>query len=160
MKIIPNPAFTHDISKFKQLLSLDDSKNIFKFENNFLNEDTETIAIKTRSLLGILFYLSHAVEVPEIDIENGVVQTTTYSDSAIFDWSKYVSRTLLNVHCTKSRPNDAFVSTYYRDHWFFIKNNDINSKSTFLFLSLLFQLQAGEASSYDVAPLLTIPVSR
>lgn len=160
MKIIPNPAFTHDISKFKQLLSLDDSKNIFKFENNFLNEDTETIAIKTRSLLGILFYLSHAVEVPEIDIENGVVQTTTYSNSAIFDWSKYVSRTLLNVHCTKSRPNDAFVSTYYRDHWFFIKNNDINSKSTFLFLSLLFQLQAGEASSYDVAPLLTIPVSR
>lgn len=48
MKIIPNPAFTHDISKFKQLLSLDDSKNIFKFENNFLNEDTETIAIKNQ----------------------------------------------------------------------------------------------------------------
>lgn len=48
IKIIQNPSFTHDISEFKQLLSLDDSKNIFKFENNVLNEDTETIVIKNQ----------------------------------------------------------------------------------------------------------------
>lgn len=159
MKIIPNQTFESEISKFKQLLSLNESKNIFKFENNFLNEDDETLVIKTRSFINILFYLSHAVEVPASDIENGIVQTTVCSDGTMFDCSKHTGGTLLNVHCSKSRPDNAFVSTYCHDHWFFIKNNDLNSKSTFLLLSLLFQLQAGEASSNEVSPMLTIPVS-
>lgn len=160
MQIDQNPSKTLEIAEFKRLLSLDDSKNTFKFENDFLKEDGETLVVKTRSLMGILFYLSHAVEVPENDIKNGIVQTTIDDDGNQFDWSKNASGTLLNVHCSKERPDDAFVSTFYRGHWFFIKDNDLHSKSTFLFVSTLFNLQAGEASSNDVEPMLTIPISR
>lgn len=160
MHITENASQAEKISTFKRLLSIDDSKDAFKFANNFLVEDGETLAVKTRSLMGVLFYLSHAVEVPEEDIASGVVQTTIDEEGNTFDWTQNASGTLLNVHCSKERPNDAFVSTFYRGHWFFIKDNDLHSKSTFLFVSTLFNLQAGEASSNDVEPMLTIPISR
>lgn len=149
-----------DITKFKQILGLDQNKNEFFFDSNFLKTSSNGLVVRTRSLMGILFYLSHAVDVPVEDIDNGVVQTTVMEDGSVFDWSQNASGTLLKVHCSKEKPNNAFVATYYRGHWFFIEDNDLHSKSTFMFVSMLFSLQAGEASSSDVVPMLTIPVGR
>jgi hypothetical protein len=89
-----------------------------------------------------------------------VVQTTVDSDGYAFDWSKNASGTLLRVHCSKEKPMNPFVSTFYRNHWFYISDDDLHSKSTFMFISMLFNLQAGEATANDVAPMLTIPVSQ
>ena len=107
----------------------------------------------------MLFYLSHAVEVPEEDVSNGFVQVTVDKSGEVFDWTANASGTLLKVHCSDKRPEHAYVSTRYRGHWFYINDNDLHSKSTFMFISTLFNLQAGEASSADIAPTLTIPVN-
>jgi hypothetical protein len=160
MRIKQTAANREDVVKFKQILGLDQNKNEFPFESNFLKASSNGMVVRTRSLMGILFYLSHAVEVPPEDIENGLVQTTIAEDGSVFDWSKNASGTLLKVHCSKEKPNNAFVASYYRDHWFYIEDNDLHSKSTFMFISMLFNLQAGEASSADVVPMLTIPVGR
>ncbi|MDR2628529.1 MAG: hypothetical protein LBC30_00830 [Puniceicoccales bacterium] len=160
MRIKQNTANNADVTKFKQILGLDQNKNEFFFDSNFLKTGSNGLIVRTRSLMGVLFYLSHAVDVPVEDIENGVVQTTVAEDESVFDWSQNASGTLLKVHCSKAKPRDAFVAAYYRNHWFYIADSDLHSKSTFMFISMLFNLQAGEASSADVVPTLTIPVGR
>jgi hypothetical protein len=160
MRIKQSTANNADVIKFKQILDLDQNKNEFFFDSNFLKTGSNGLVVRTRSLMGVLFYLSHAVDVPFEDIENGVVQTTVAEDDSVFDWSQNASGTLLKVHCSKDKPRDAFITTYYRGHWFYIADNDLHSKSTFMFVSMLFNLQAGEASSADVVPMLTIPIGR
>ena len=147
-----------DERELKSVLGNEKRKNEYYFSTNFLKRQGDAIAVQTRSLMGVLFYLSHAVEVPEEDIANGLVQVTVDRDGKVFDWSA-ASGTLLKIHCSDERPKDAYISTRYRGHWFYINDNDLHSKSTFMFISTLFNLQAGEASSADVAPTLTIPVN-
>jgi hypothetical protein len=160
MRIRPNANNAKTVAEFKGILGLDQGKNEFTFEGNFLKSSGEGLVVRTRSLLGILFYLSHAVEVPPEDVEGGIIQTTVDTDGKIFDWTENASGTLLKIHCSKTKPQDAFVATHYRGHWFYVKDSDLHSKSTFMFVSMLFDLQAGEASSADVAPMLTIPIGQ
>lgn len=148
-----------DIRELKNILGIDSNKNEYCFSTNFLKRQGDVIAVQTRSLMGVLFYLSHAVEVPEEDVSNGFVQITVDKSGEVFDWTANASGTLLKVHCSDKRPEHAYVSTRYRGHWFYINDNDLHSKSTFMFISTLFNLQAGEASSADIAPTLTIPVN-
>ena len=152
-------SWREDIRELKNILGIDSNKNEYCFSTNFLKRQGDVIAVQTRSLMGVLFYLSHAVEVPEEDVSNGFVQVTVDKSGEVFDWTANASGTLLKVHCSDKRPEHAYVSTRYRGHWFYINDNDLHSKSTFMFISTLFNLQAGEASSADIAPTLTIPVN-
>ncbi|MDR1401502.1 MAG: hypothetical protein LBI81_00905 [Puniceicoccales bacterium] len=158
MRIKENAAKNKRIETFKDMLGLDQKQNEFRFESNFLKSSGKDLIVRTRSLMGVLFYLSHAVDVPDDDVKRGVVQTTFNADGSVFDWANNASGTLLKVRCSKSKPENSFISVHYRNNWFYIEDNDLHSKSTFMFISTLFNLQAGEASSADVVPMLTIPV--
>ncbi|MDR3144080.1 MAG: hypothetical protein LBT64_01095 [Puniceicoccales bacterium] len=158
LRLKPSASKNVDVIEFKRLLGLDQNKSEFRFEGNFLKASANDIVVRTRSLMGILFYLSHAVDVPEEHVQKGLVQTTICADGSVFDWANNASGTLLKVHCASERPAGAFVATRYRGHWFYIDDDDLHSKSTFMFISTLFNLQAGEASAADVMPMLTIPV--
>jgi hypothetical protein len=160
MRIKDGTAKNRDVVAFKKILGLDQGKNEFRFENNFLKSSGDGLVVRTRSLMGVLFYLSHAVEVPQEDIDRGIVQTTIDASGNVFDWTKNASSTLMRVRCSKNKPGNAFISTCYRGHWFYIDDSDLHSKSTFMFVSTLFNLQAGEASASDVAPMLTIPLGQ
>jgi hypothetical protein len=160
MRIKDGAMKTSAVAELKKMLGLDQNNSDFRLETNFLRASTEDIVVRTRSLMGILFYLSHAVEVPVEDVEHGIVQTTFDGEGAVFDWSQNASGTLLRVHCSKDEPKNAFVATRYRGNWFYINDDDLHSKSTFMFVATLFNLQVGEGSPADIAPMLTIPVAK
>ena len=113
------------------------------------------IPVVTRSLMGVLFYLSHSIEVPEDDIEEGRVTLTRNSDDSPFDWSE-VTEGLLQVRTGSWKPGNASVRIRYRGAWFYVDDSDLPSKSTFSFLTQLLALQSGEVKSS--APVLTIPI--
>ena len=113
------------------------------------------MSISTRSLLGTLFYLSQAVEVPEKHVEEELVTVTKDRQGGDFDWA-LVTGNLLVVKSSKRRPSGAAVSVKYRDYWFYIEDSDLNSKSTFSLLGQLFGLQAGGVKT--AAPVLTLPI--
>ena len=113
------------------------------------------IPVVTRSLMGVLFYLSHSIEVPEDDVEAGRVTLTKNSDDSPFDWSE-VTEGLLQVRTGSWRPGNASVRIRYRGAWFYVDDSDLPSKSTFSFLTQLLALQSGEVKSS--APVLTIPI--
>ncbi len=114
-----------------------------------------TISLYPRSFLGVMFYLSQAVEVPTSHVEAGLVTQTKTTAGGDFDW-KELTGDLFAVKSASSEPNDAFVRIYYRGQWFYIDDADLNSKTTFGLLSYLFSLQSG--SRQTITPALTLPL--
>jgi hypothetical protein len=120
-----------------------------------LSGPRESLAVETRSLLGILYFLSHAVEVPKRDEDAGRVKVTLDEAGLPFDWRR-VSGSALRVQSSPHRPRDAAVAIRARDAWFFVADSDLESKSTFSLLAQLLSLQSGKVER--VAPLLTLPL--
>jgi hypothetical protein len=117
--------------------------------------ERKQVNIATRSLMGALFYLSQAVEVPEAHRSAGVVTNTRTPEGEAFDWA-HVTGDLLRIHSQRTPPRHAAVAVRYRGYWFSIDDRDLTSKSTFGFLRQLFALQAGAIETK--APVLTLPV--
>ncbi|MDR1906854.1 MAG: hypothetical protein LBQ03_01385 [Puniceicoccales bacterium] len=133
--------------KLKSLLGVDSNSSEFRFNSNFLDTNNTNLTVRTRSVMEVLFYLSHAVNVPQKDIDVGLVTETKDESGEIFDWSQYLSGEWITVDCSEARerPQNAFVSIFYRGKWFYIADNDLNAKSTFMFLNYLFNLQSGNS---------------
>lgn len=114
------------------------------------------IVLVTRSLLGVLFFLCHAVEIPSIHNEEGIVTVTQDESGAPFSWSA-VTDGLLRIRSSVERPDTAAIAVPYRGHWFYIDDDDLDSKSTFALLTQLYALQAGDPVT-GAAPVPTIPI--
>ena len=152
LKFITNNNETKDL---KKVLGLGDADYYILKQGRALKDNE--LNFETRSIREILFYLSHAVEVPEKHIEQGLVTFTKKKDGSKFCW-KDVTGNLLKVKSSSSLvpPGNAYVSVRYRNTWYYIEDNDLNSKSTFALLIQLYDLQSGDSST--AAPVLTLPI--
>jgi len=147
-----------ELDQYKELvrlLQLDPNRRIFSLENTLDRRDGRTLNIRTRSFQGVMYFLSHSVEVPEADIAAGRVTVTVGDDGQPFDWGQ-VTDGLMRVRTSSERPDNAAVAVAYRGHWFYIDDSDLDSKSTFSMLGQIFALQSSDVSA--AAPLLTLPV--
>jgi hypothetical protein len=141
-----------DTRKF-DIVALEDSS----FDPLKMDHPMTQLAVDTRSLMGVLYYLANGVEVPAEHIDAGIVTQTVTATGAPFDWSDLLGD-LIHVRWSARRPRDAAVEVKHRGYWFYIADDDESSKSTFVLLAQLFALQAGEIS--EVKPVLTLPVGR
>lgn len=114
------------------------------------------IGVMPRSILSCMYYLSESVQVPYEDLVNGYVEETFNNEGEPFDWHALLGG-LMTIRSSDSRPKDPYVCVKYRKHWFYIENDDLTSKKTFVLLQQLYNLQAGEASRVN-QPILTIPL--
>ena len=119
-------------------------------------EEQYTLSLEPRSLIGILYYLSHAIRVPPEHESCGLTSVTTDEYGNVFDWATLTGDLLL-VESSKKKPRCAAVAVKYRGVWFYIDDRDQQSKSTFTLLSALFELQAGGGAK-GTRPVLTLPV--
>ncbi len=115
----------------------------------------DSLVIGTRALLGIMFYLSQGIEVPSRHESAGLVTVTLDADGQPFDWSRVIGDQL-RVKCQFLEPRDAAVAVRYRGYWFYVEDNDLDSKATFTLLAQLMSLQAGVDAG--PGPVLTLPV--
>lgn len=148
-----------EIDELYTLLNLDRSLNEFQVSTNMLElkeSDNTAWFIQTRSVSGILNYLSHNVTVPELHEVAAVVTVTVTDERRLFDWSDTPAGRMFQVETSEEPPAAAYVSTHYRGHWFYIRDDDLNTKSTFMLLRQLFDLQSGQMQGYG--PTLTLPV--
>ena len=156
--IHPKPGYEREISKFKELAGLKSSESWFKFKDNFADMSSTKLVLRCRTLLAMLFFLSQGVDVPEKEKLAGLVTTTKNPDGSNFNWSD-ISNRLLNVRFSESskkmRPEGAYVSCRYRGKWFYISDNDAESKATFLMISQIFALQSA-ASYKPTSPTLVL----
>ena len=134
-----------------ELASADRVKGGVRDESGHLTQ----VALDTRSLLGSMFFLSQGVEAPEAHAEANLITTTLNSDGTPFDWKQVVGE-LMTVHSQRTRPRQAAVAVKHMGYWFYIADDDLNSKSTFSLLGQIFALRAGGGKG--AVPTLTLDV--
>jgi hypothetical protein len=155
--LLDDASHAAQVAELRRLLGLGPTASRLALNTAEPSSEADRLDLRTRSIFGILFYLSHKVEVPPPHVERGLVTVTPGENGEPFAWSE-VGGELLSVHHAAQRPVSAAVSVPYRGWWFYIADDDLNSKSTFILLVQLFNLLAGEAPAGG--PTLTIPVGR
>lgn len=146
---------TPEFREFSSLLGISPNTSRYILTATRIPGERDQIKIETRSILGIMYYLSQGVEVFAKDKEMGKITITLDDRGKPFDWSQ-VTGDILRIKSSLENPEHASVAVNYRKGWFYIDDTDLNSKSTFLLLSQIFALQAGKAKG--VKPLLTLPI--
>jgi len=165
MRFRPRSDGHPDAERLRDLLRLKRGQrryDIVAYDDNELDpfekaQRASQLALDTRSLMGVLYFLSHAVRAPQHDVDAGVVTTTVDADGSPFDWAEVIGD-LFVVRSSDDRPDNASVAVRHRDTWFYIADDDESSKSTFVLLNQLLALQAGDVA--QTKPVLTLPVGR
>ena len=143
--------------KLKDLLKIKDGKEILTLTDSEAGADSK-IKVRTRSLFGIMHYLSQNIRVPDKDRE--IVKTSKIRDgescggagkkqdgwdcsSAGKRFKVISSDTKPQMTCSNPRTSGdcASVVTRHNGHWFYIDARDHESKATFALLTKLFEIQ-------------------
>ena len=157
IKLLTSNALVEDeISEVYELLELDRNLSQFTLATDFLNVDDRVWTVRPRSISSLLYYLSQNVDIPGPHESAGLVTSTESASGGQFDWSDTPAGQLFKVSYSVERPASASIATFYRGHWFYVDDRDLRSKSTFILLRQLFDLQAGQ-TRYE-GPTLTLPV--
>ncbi len=138
-----------------KLLGMPQGERQIFFTTGAVPDNKPYLKVEARSLIGIMYYLSHGVETPQVDRDKGKVTITLDANGQLFDWGR-VTGDLMQVRTSPSQPESAIVSVEYRGEWYYIDDTNLGSKSTFSMLGQLFSLQSGNAKA--LVPTLTLPV--
>jgi hypothetical protein len=114
----------------------------------------DDLIMSTRSLKEMMFYLPHAVNVPPEHYECGYVRSTFDALGNPFNWNEMTAG-LFHVHYSDHKPSDAAVAVEHRGNWFYVRDCDLDSKSTFNLLLELINLEIRAGGGAQI-PLLTI----
>lgn len=153
-----------EIKKLHRLLGIKNKKYrvIYLVNNKPLGRfdlDDNIIAVQTRSFVNIMDFLSNGVQVPPEALEAGVVLTPKYPDGEYYDLTE-LTKGLFCVHLSYKRPqHNVNVEVYYRNHWFYIADTDIQSKRTLALVQQIFNFLSGTVKTSMGSPILTIPVA-
>jgi hypothetical protein len=139
-----------------ELLRLDiqDARPIMVVEGTQVIEDiikTDHISIDTRSVLDALVYLAGGVDIPLSHLERGL----TLQDWSFPELSSQELPRLFEVRSSKDQP-ESYLAVQHRNHWFYLADDDVQSKRTFLILAELLRLALSPGEGK--APVLTLPV--
>ena len=96
------------------------------------------VAVLTRSMLGALAQLSLQIDVPPDDVARHLTHPTVGNIGL-------ERRPVVIIHSGAVAPADVFTSVQYRQSWFWIAEDDFDSKLAFTVLQILLALARTEA---------------
>ncbi len=153
--------FNHDASRssevqrLKELLQLPAGTELRGLTASQTEITGEGVGLVTRSIMASMFFLSQGVIPPDRDVELGNVTLTLDEAGAPFDWLR-ITGGLMHIESGSAAPETAYVAVRYRKTWFWIRDNDLDSKATFALLGQLLELQSGGVEG--TKPVLTLPI--
>ena len=153
-----------EIKELEQIFGVVPGKKQYRIKSELTEEanpdlpsplENETIYMNLRSVLQIMTFLSKGVCVPEEHVRMGTAPMTPGPDGRPFDWTQVTAGHFI-VHAQKHRPRDAEVAVQYRGYWFYVPQDDVNSRAALAILEIVFALQESDGKS--AGPLLTLPL--
>ncbi len=165
LRVGPGAATDPDFAAFCKIFKLNPAKRTFDLTaeklDPFLEKapaaGLEGIDVETRSLLQVLFFVGHGVDVPPCHAASGVAPQTRTPDGAVFDWDNVLGGLFKVKYAEGKRPPaNAQVAVQYRGYWFYIDAADRDTKATFNLLVELSRLELGAKTGS--APILTLPL--
>lgn len=142
LRIASQAANDPNAIRFRSLLNLDPALTRYRVLVGINAPDNQSIAVTTRAMTGVLYYLSQSVRPPKADVDGGRVTRTRTASGEPFDWNNMLDE-VLRIESASSRPDSAAVAVPFRGSWFYIRDEDLQSKTTFSLLAQLMTLQAG-----------------
>lgn len=99
------------------------------------------VQLRTRSFFAVLNFLSYGVDSSAADEKKfGVSSNGTGSQNQL-------TNGLFALRSSDSSPSNTHTKVLYEGRWYYIPNSDITSKSTLMFLKLIYSLEAGEVET-------------
>jgi hypothetical protein len=142
--------YEKEILRFKAILNLDTSLNSYTVKYGLIQEDTNEIVILTGSVWEIMLNLSWYFKAPEEQVVSGrTIEGFHAEDSSTIP--------PINIKFSKEKPEQSFIHIFHQDYWFYIDNNDRNSKRYFSFVQLILNLV--ENQTPNQAPTLALPTN-
>ncbi len=120
-----------------------------------MSSDKNTMVMATRSMFSAMFFIAAGVDVPEKDVLAGVAPRNFVVPGGPFDKAG-TGESLFRVHSSDEEPELAREKVFYRDSWFYLADDDEDTKVTFALISMLVMLQSGNQAK--ITPLITLPV--
>jgi hypothetical protein len=139
-------AASAEAARFRELTGLAPDRDRYRIVIAAEAPDSSTLALTTRPVMSALHFLSTGVEVPARDLATGKVRETRRADGGAFDWQE-VLEGLFRVRAADRPPEDGGTAVRYRDSWFYIPDDDLESKSTFVLLTQIIALHSTPPSS-------------
>lgn len=124
--------------------------------------DADAVAMKTRDTLSInvrsgyqvLAFLSKGVDIPDSHVDRGVAPMFKGLDGRPFD-GRRLTKGLFHVCVQKHRPLRSDTAVYYRGYWFYIPEDDVQSRTTLNYVKLVIDIRSEAGDT----PVLTLPVN-
>src|SRR5262245_25549869 len=118
------------------------------FPKEFPAEGVKVIDLETRSLLQVLYFLSHGVDLPTEHISSGKARMSVDEDGSIFDYDRVLGglfkvKTVRALDC-QHRPPNAAVAVHYLDYWYYIDERDHDSRATFALVLHMSRIELGQ----------------
>jgi hypothetical protein len=135
----------------RKTLGLDPAADSFSVVYGSIAKDDKEIAILTRSMLEIIVDLASYIDVPPEHVRESRVGQSIPADTV----AGSDVPPLIRINSSSQKPSDSFVAVSYRDHWYWIDDHDLRSKTLFSFLMFVFSLT--ETEGRENAPIVTIP---
>ena len=129
----PDPALGAVESETDRLLALPRGRSEFEIVYGRTPLHVGQIAVLTRSMLAVLAELGFSADVPRADIIAGRTPATL----AV---SGIERRPVIAIHSGPRPPPDAFAAVSYRNSFFWISDNDFDSKVAFTVVQVLMAL--------------------
>jgi hypothetical protein len=156
LTIDPTRAADPRVAELARLLGLPQPTTTLLLTTTLRSSEPAVVPVVPRSLLAALYYTSQGVEPPAQDVRRGRVTRTREAGGEDFDWTRITGK-LMRIRHSSRRPADPFVAVRYRGHWWYIDDSDLDSKSTFSFLSQALELLSSDVRA--ATPVLTLPIS-
>ncbi len=137
----------------RQSLHLRPDAEILKLTFGSVQRDDTEVALLTRSMSEIFSEIAATIEAPPIHVQEGRANPEPALPKVSNEWDT----PLVRIHSSERKPDNAYAAVHYRDHWFWIDDRDLKSKSEFLFILVLLSL--AETGVAPETPVITIPAN-
>ena len=141
----PELAFAE--SSVRRLLGLSPSALELEVVYGRTPATNRQLALLTRPMLGVLGQLAFQADVPAEDVASGKTKASVAS-------VEVEQRPVVIIHSARMKPGKEFTAIAYEDHWFWIDDDDFDSKLAFSVVTVLLSLAETSSSPGTV---ITIP---
>jgi hypothetical protein len=145
-----------EVQELVRLLALDPNVLTYRLAAAAGGGGGRNIAIKPRSVLAAMRYLSKGVAVAESDLAAGIAPAAR--NAGRLPAEAALLERVFRVHSADEPPSATHVRIRHDGRWYWIERNDLASKHTFGLMETAFALQGGDVP--PISTMLTLPIAR
>jgi len=133
-------------ANIRRLLKLPEDQQKFVLRYSPVRGGEDELSVNSRSMLQIMSAFASYVQVPEAHLRD--------HSAAVFP-EDVTTKGRIQVHSGKDRPSHAYTAVQYREHWYWIDDDDLRTKRALSAIVFFFTL--AETGEPGALPLITIP---